>query len=458
MLLPFLLGRTGDRLGLPRVAALGYRTAHRLTAHRAHSGSRSVFKYKALVEFYATRLEWRLNGSARPSPDPLFLCTIHPIGKSPRSDHGTTLHPTTPSSSIKPAGRFDADFTHLGLRLEGFVGRRTTAARHLELWLDEERIRTLPLHRRRLLPPFFYYHLSREVLASLPYSARLSVRTAEGQTLGFEQTTAAEITIPHGDGSLFEHLRAGGSIDKKGFLAPTPTMADRRQTRCLATYAQARHYFMQRLNTPLLLMYGTLLGQVREGDFIPGDDDFDVGYLSQQRSAAAVKQETMQIVVELVLAGFTCSFNRNGRLFRLRCQEDPPDVQLDVHPIWYAEGALWTPPQTSLPLTPDDCLPTQTVRLRGEPVEIPRHPEKILTGCYGEGWRVPDPSYSAASHTVSRRIRRKIDATCITPADYKRMQALIDSQREAHPQTGRLIAVGLHPLYPLSTYEAHCEW
>ncbi len=406
-----------------------------------HSRIRRVFNYAQASDFHLARCQYNLGQDA--PDDPLFRCALEPVSDP---------------SGRRGAGRFDANFSHLGLRLDGFVSPGLTKGLHLKLFLDDQLIRTIPLSRKRFIPPYFHYHLKREVLARFPVSGTLSLYTEEGQPLDNRGGSALHITIPHGDGTLAGYLEAGGAIDKKGFLALTPDTIRARQARYLAIYSEARQYFREQFQSPLFLMYGTLLGFVREGDFIPGDDDFDAGYISHKNSAAEVKVETMQLVVDLVLAGFTCSFNRNGRLFRLRLKDDVPDVHLDIRPVWYEDGHIWAHKQARLPLGVEDFLPVESGELRGVPVDIPHHSENFLEAYYGKGWKVPDPGYSNASQRVPALVKRKLDSVCITPADYQAMQQQIEQRRAEHPQAGKLIATGLHPLYPLSDYEANCEW
>ena len=356
------------------------------------------------------------------------------------------------------AGVFEAKFTHLGLRLDGFVKPNITKEKYVELWLNDQCVRTLPLHRKRFTPPFFHFQIKREVLSRFPNTSSLCIKTVEGHNLSVNGFESLELTLPHADGTIINFLKAGGRIDKKGFLALTPDVIHQRQMRYLMIYTEARQYFNHTFGSPLFLMYGTLLGLVREGDFIQGDDDFDCGYISHKQSANEVKQETMQLVVDLVLAGFTCSFNRNGRLFRLRLKDDKPDVHLDVRPVWYEDEHFWAHKQARLPLNLSDFNPVRTEKIRGVDVDIPHHSESFLAAYYGEGWKVPDPTYSNASQKTPRFVKRKLNSVCITPVDYHAMQAQIERKRADHPGAGQLIATGLYPLYPLEEYEANCEW
>ncbi|MCG5538610.1 LicD family protein [Halorhodospira sp. 9622] len=440
------MAKAAEGAGWNRFAASVFNGLERFSQRMCSRGHRSPFRYQQLIEFHQEKNRWlAANRDCEPA-DPLHICGI----PATRADCRTSPR------CRKMMGQYDADFTHLGLRLDGFVFRRATKQNHLELWLNDHYIRTLPLHRTRFAPPYFHYHVKREVLARFPKSCRISIRTAEGHALDCLQGPELAITLPHADGSVFEHLAAGGHIDKKGFLSRTPEGIRARQQHYLSIYSQAREYCNCTLNTPLFLMYGTLLGHIREGDFIEGDDDFDVGYLSRQTHATAVKQEVMQLVVKLVRAGFTCSFNRNGRLFRLRRKNDPPATYLDVRPVWFEDGCIWAHKQACLPLRSEDFEPVRTETLRGVEVDVPRRAEHFLAAYYGDNWKTPDPDYSNASRHVPRFVQRKLASVCITPADYQQMRTQIEAQPTS--EAGELVPTGLYPLYPLEQYEAHCEW
>ncbi|MBB5022915.1 LicD family protein [Desulfurispira natronophila] len=191
------------------------------------------------------------------------------------------------------------------MRLDGVV---LSAEEHksLTLWLDGRKVRDIPLVRRRWIPAYFHFHLKREVLARFPSTGTMALTTPDGKVVSWRGCSEWRVKIPHGDGRLFSTIESGGSVDKKGFLAPTPQQVRTRQDRYLEIYQEANAFFSQHWGSPMLLLYGTLLGVVREGDFIPGDDDFDAGYVSNKGSPGAVKQETMELVVQLVLHGFSC--------------------------------------------------------------------------------------------------------------------------------------------------------
>lgn len=437
----YIIGRSFGYFGFHKYSGIVLGILSCLVRSRFVPIGRCAFNVSHLIDFWCNKSRY-YDGHGHSYPEPLIECSVSGFSNIFGSESGVC----------------DIEFSHLGLRVLGYAKNSLKRNDSLEILINGIVVRKIPLHSKMFFFKVCHFHIKREVLNKLPKIFTMELRTIDGGLFNVNGSRSVELKIPHGDGSIFDYLEAGGRIDKKGFLALTPDTIHARQARYLDIYSEARKYFTEQFGSPLFVMYGTLLGLIREGDFIQGDDDFDAGYISRQTNAKAVKQETMQLVVDMVLAGFTCSFNRNGRLFRLRLKDDKPDVHLDVRPVWYEEEHIWAHKQARLPLKVEDFLPVETRELRGVPVDVPRNAEGFLRAYYGPGWKVPDPGYSNASQKVPRRVKRKLNSVCITPKDYQGMQQEIEERRAEHPNAGKLIATGLHPLYPLEEYEANCEW
>jgi len=406
------------------------------------SRNKRFFKFRQFWQYALERTYYRA-GKGRVG-EPHFICKA---SKMPGLE-------AVPVKKVD-AGMFETGWTHLGMRLDGFVFDKTV--NQVQIFIDGNSVRSIGLYKIPLAPNYFHYHIKREVLNTFPAESILEIKTSDGRPLVSDYGKKVKLYIPHGTGELGKRLINGASINKKGFYAPTKEDVIKKQNRYLKIYEKARDYFDNNFESPLFILYGTLLGSYRGGDFIPGDDDFDAGYISIKNSAAEVKEETINLVVDLVLNGFTCSFNRKGRLFRLRLAEDTPDVHLDLRPVWYEDGAIWAHKQARLDLTVEDFLPVKSVKLRNSTVYQPNNTEAFVRAYYGPGWKVPDPGYSNST-IIPRYVTKKLASICINPGDYEQMLKEIEKRRTNYPGAGKLISIGSYDLYPLEDFEKDCEW
>lgn len=398
----------------------------------AQSERRADVRWLHAAQFARERLHASL-GDARVE-DPLFACLLEPQSKPARSPAATR-------------GSFTAEFTHDGVRLFGFTRRDVHRVR---VELDDQVIRTIRTGGAAARPEFTFT-IGRATLARFPTMSRLRVRAADGGALRTSTAGAGFVVhVPHGDGSLLTRLGPERTLDKKGALPPNERAVAQRRTAYLRLYARARRAFSDELAQPLFLMYGTLLGCWRDGDLIPGDDDFDVGYVSRTSDPHAVKQETFEVIERLVAAGFVVSFNRRGRLFRLsHASEAAAGVHLDVRPLWFQEGRVYAHNHFSMPSTPEDWLPAETSRLGEHTVLVPRRTELFLEGHYGPGWRVPDPAFTYYLDAIPRAVLTTLAQALITPAEYRALREWIGSCPGQDAHTGRFDSDGWDDLYPL---------
>jgi len=400
------------------------------------SSSRRTFLVRQEWQFAAEKTRHSL-GTAR-VVDPLFRVSATPVPSS------TPNYPR----SYAP-GYYEVRVTHRGLRIDGFL-RVGTPGRRVDVLIDDVLVRQTTASR--LMPGLYLFvvRLQRDALQAMPRSSRLTLRDADGKPLLNLGRTETQIAIPHGTGD------SPVSVDKKGFLVRSSADNSALQQGFLATYSAAMRFYERAFGTPLFLLYGTLLGMHRNGDFIPGDDDFDVGYWSDATSSKEVRSEGVEMATQLVRAGFVVTVNRSGRLFRLRLPGMPPACHLDVHSVWKECGRVWIHPQANLGCQRKDFLPASAGFLRGAPVNIPARPEAFLAAYYGADWRVPNPAYSTASRRFPIWQERKLRRSLITPALARQVRLRIGSDPEQNH--GKFIAIGTESIYPLDEYERDCDW
>jgi hypothetical protein len=371
--------------------------------------------------------------------DPLFDCTVEP---------------GEPVVQQRPfVGLFNARTTFAGLAITGMVAANNCD--QVEIIVGGTPLRTVNLGGDGYFPQFAL-EVKRATLASFPRHTEIEVRAPDGARLHAPGgADRIRVSVPHGDGRLAGIIAAGGKLDKKGVISPSLEETQLRQQRYLEIYARVRDFFEQVLGRPPFLMYGTLLGIYRDGAFIPGDDDFDAGYVSDEADPLAVKEETKRLIIELVRAGFTVSFNRKGRLFRIQLEREATDgFHLDMRPLWFQDGNVWVHNHCSFPSSRDDFLPVVESELRGIRVFLPRNTEAFLRGHYGPGWKVPDPGFMYYLSEIDPGILDNLSRALITVREYKELAERIRREVGTSATAGRFVSVGSQDLYPLTEFLA----
>ncbi len=411
---------------------------HAIDATRAAKGHWAFVR----LHRWQHALEYAYSRMANPRvDDPLFECTLN----VPAADDGW-------GDGDAPAGLFDASFVFGGLYVTGLLAGAADEDL-IEIRLDGQVVRPLNTGGDGFFPAFSIT-FQRETLEGFPKEVELSVTTRSGRHLWARgRGEAIELKVPHGTGQLLEALGRGVTINKKGVVSATERELKARQEAYLDLYADVRRFFADELGLSLMLMYGTLLGYYRDGDLIPGDDDFDAGYISAASDPVAAKEETKAIIAELVRAGYLISFNRRGRLFRAqRGDEQLPGIHLDLRPLWFEDGKVWVHNHASFPATLEHFLPATQGTLRGIEVDVPRDTEHFLRSHYGPGWKVPDPGFVYHASDVDDRVRQHLAKALISPLEYRELHAQIEAERDQIPGMGRFVAVGAQDLYPLDQF------
>jgi hypothetical protein len=376
--------------------------------------------------------------------DPLFDATLTPV----RSD----------SSQHQNRGHFACEFGYFGLKIMARVPLAVVApsqdaslsirvAGHL---LRRERLRTSKDGRWGTVR----FVVKRPALALFPAAAPITVETGDGQLLA-NAHGGVEVIIrqENGIGDIGRRLELAGPLDKKGNLRPSSEEVIRRQDGYLALYEKVRNAFANEFGKPLFLLYGTLLGQHRSGDFIAGDDDFDVGYVSELTDPDQVRLEAVAIIERLAARGYTILVNREGKPFRIRDDQSGAELHLDNRPVFtLGDGNVWMHKHAKLPMSLQDFRDVSPGLMRGREVLCPAGTEQFLAAYYGENWRIPDPGFSNAAAGISPEVEATLGRVLLSRAE----QIQLTAGNTHHP--GRFLSTTLHPPYPLDAYAKDIGW
>ncbi|CAB4692267.1 MAG: class I SAM-dependent methyltransferase [Actinobacteria bacterium] len=147
--------------------------------------------------------------------------------------------------------------------------------------------------------------------------------------------------------------------------------------------------------------YGTLLGAVREGQFLGHDSDADLGYVSAASNPVDVVVESFRLQRAAARAGFD-TYRYSGTAFRVRVIESDGTARgLDVFGGFLDHGRLYLMGEVGVDFRDDWIHPLGTTTLAGRSFPAPARPEKLLEAMYGPSWRVPDPAFKfeTSAHT-----------------------------------------------------------
>jgi len=277
-------------------------------------------------------------------------------------------------------------------------------------------------------------------LSKFPEKSVLTVEMNNDKKLLYKKSDMVELIVPFGDGALESIIGEGFFLSKKGTMATNNSSLDIKRKKYLDLYSTVKSVFEKELNIQLFLTYGTLLGYVREGDFIANDDDFDAGYISQKPNPEQVKQEALDIIFKLLKQGFNVSINSVGRLFKV---SNGTGVSLDVMPVWF-EGE-WNVAYRGACVKSSfkDYLPVGKGIMRDHEVFIPNNSEVFLAGYYGENWKVPDPGYVSNFEQTGKILQKNYLRYLITPLEYKKFDRLVEKERINNSNMGKLSATAL---------------
>jgi len=144
----------------------------------------------------------------------------------------------------------------------------------------------------------------------------------------------------------------------------------------------------EHLKIDTYIVSGTLLGAVRDNEFISYDDDFDTAYISNEVLYPNIWIETLQIIDVL-------PFKVNpiaGGLLHVKVDLNIV-FKLDLFTGWIEDGYFYRYPLPPRVLKEDDIRPLAQTSLYGETIPIPSNTDAVLSNNYGSNWKKSDPTW-----------------------------------------------------------------
>ncbi len=142
---------------------------------------------------------------------------------------------------------------------------------------------------------------------------------------------------------------------------------------------------LKRLSPHVSLGFGSVLAIVRDGDFIPHDDDMDVLIAFEVEKLNKFPDALSQIEQVLLADGYGV----HGRYPSHRNVNRDGGTAVDVFVGFVEEGDVSWFPSKRRNLRMSQVFPTRSVELFGVECDIPNQPEQYLAATYGADWRMP---------------------------------------------------------------------
>ncbi len=149
------------------------------------------------------------------------------------------------------------------------------------------------------------------------------------------------------------------------------------------------------LGVPLMMSYGTLLGVVREGDFLVHDDDIDMIFPIDATDRDDARPLIDALCDKLLERGWKIWRNESPTALNLHLTDPRTKLHVDLFPV-LMRGDRARLHMEKMKLRDIDAtlvLPASTLAFRGQPLQAPADPEGFLAERYGDGWSVADPYY-----------------------------------------------------------------
>lgn len=174
----------------------------------------------------------------------------------------------------------------------------------------------------------------------------------------------------------------------------------------LDTYEYINSVFEKNFGYSLYLIGGTLLGYIRENDFLENDKDMDISYFSKYEHVSDVKKEMIEICEKLIelkepLIFIKTRFTTVKYFIKYRI-DSPDDDRIDIMPTWLQNGKIYRPTFVGYSGSRDIIFPLRKEKFYDRDVYIPNQAEVKLANVYGDNWRIPDKGFK-------KKDRRDVD-------------------------------------------------
>jgi SAM-dependent methyltransferase len=255
---------------------------------------------------------------------------------------------------------------------------------------------------------------------AIDWPATLAERLDGHATLGLEidgvtVVDGYEVQFGTGDTPLVVEDPATGVplvVNKWGRLAPSFAGQDPRVVDDLLDEARVlEELVLRQTGIELFVTGGSLLGPVRDGRVMPGDDDVDFAYLSRHDNPSDVALESFALERFLVANGYEVIRLSAGHLQLMFPGASVTDrYYIDIFSYFYCNGWFYGTFHARERASSVTLRPLRPLLVNGRPFLGPAEPEGLLAAIYGPSWRTPDPAFTFLTPpSALRRYRGWLD-------------------------------------------------
>lgn len=192
---------------------------------------------------------------------------------------------------------------------------------------------------------------------------------------------------------LEQRLAAGHVFGQGGRLQLSKRHDHEWQAMVMGLYQRVRDLLAERFGYDVFLVYGTLLGAVREGGVIGHDVDFDCAFVSRHRTGPEAAADLRDIAFYLIDEGFDVECRRTA--LHLHDSVDP-SVRIDLFHLYFDERDELAAPfgvAGTTVITRQQWTGMKEIRFCDAPALVPVIDEAFAEHLYGATWRLPKPGF-----------------------------------------------------------------
>lgn len=215
---------------------------------------------------------------------------------------------------------------------------------------------------------------------------------------------------------MFRKLNEGYIFNQKGFLRLSKTLDHEWQKNVISLYHNVRDFLKERHDLDVFVMSGTLLGTVRQGEFIGHDHDFDIGLISKKTTGDGAKKESKDFSKDLLDHGYRLQLKPSCTYIS---HPDFEGAQVDLVRMYFDQSGVLRSAfgfATDKVFFRDNYRGTVKASLSGHEVDVPESPESYLEVIYGEDWKIPNPTFN-----WSRELKVRDKASRFTQAEIQEL-------------------------------------